>query len=58
MDKETPNTAKELRQLYNVTSDTWTKWLKPLRHVIPKNTKVYTPKQVQAIIEHLGEPNN
>lgn len=48
--------AKVMRDKYGVGVTTWTKWLEPLRDIIPTYTKVYTPKQVDAIIKHLGEP--
>jgi hypothetical protein len=55
-EKKLPNTAKELRGLYGVCKSTWTDWLRPLRDDIPLHTKVYTPKQVQIIVNHLGYP--
>jgi len=57
-DKETklPNTAKGLRQLYDVSHTTWAVWLNPIRDQIPLYTKVYTPKQMEAIVKLLGTP--
>lgn len=48
--------AKEMRRKYNVAHTTWTRWLKPLRELIPTYTKVYNPKQVKAIYDLLGDP--
>lgn len=48
--------AKEMRQKYNVAHTTWTRWLKPIRELIPTYTKVYNPKQVKAIYDLLGDP--
>lgn len=48
--------AKELRAKYGVCVTTWSRYLKPLRDQIPEYTKVYTPKQVKLITDHLGEP--
>lgn len=51
-----PNSAKELRALYKASVDVWLVWLEPIRSEIPLYKKLYTPKQVQIIIAHLGEP--
>ena len=50
------NSAKEIRQLYNCNHYQWGIWLTPLRKKIPKHAKTYTPKQIRAIIDLLGEP--
>lgn len=52
------SSAKELRDAYNVSTNTWTVWIKPLikEKIIKPYTKIYTPKQVQAIKNLLGEP--
>lgn len=50
---------KQLRALYKVSKRTWCSWIAPIREKIGElKGKTYTPKQVETIVEHLGEPNN
>lgn len=56
MSEKLPNSAKELMQLYGVSRTTWGKYLKPLRNQIRHFAKVYTPKELSVIIDHLGTP--
>lgn len=49
-----PSSAKQLRQLYNVSNATWWRWLNKLN--IRSNAKVYTPKEIELITTHLGPP--
>lgn len=51
-----PNTAKQLRAMYQATEYYWRLWLEPLQQIIPKNTRLYTPKQMVAIVKELGLP--
>ena len=55
-DVKTTISAKEMRNKYGVCQTTWGKYLEPLREIIPTYTKVYTPKQIKAIYDHLGYP--
>lgn len=51
--------AKELRNLYDVSHKTFSSWLKPIKDLIGiVEGKKYSPKQVKIIVEHLGEPDN
>lgn len=52
--KQVPNSAKELRLLFNVCSTTWTKELKLLG--IRARARVYKPIELQLIISKLGNP--
>jgi predicted DNA-binding protein YlxM (UPF0122 family) len=48
----------ELADLYNVSSDTFAKWIKSIEDLLPhykRSNKVFTPKQVKVIFEELGE---
>jgi len=59
MAANTNTRPKDLRKEYNVDSkSTWTEWLRPLvkKKLIRKFAKIYTPKELQAIREHLGRP--
>lgn len=49
---------KELAILYNVSSDTFRKWLKEIgiMNESIKNVKIFSPKIVAKIVEKLGEP--
>ncbi len=53
-------TPGELRQEYGATSNTWSRWMLPLRKkkIIRLHIKIYTPKELQAIYDHLGSPPN
>lgn len=51
-----PNTAKQLRAMYQATEYYWRLWLEPIQHIVPKNTRLYTPKQILAIVKELGLP--
>jgi len=49
--------TKQLAQLYNVSRDTFRNWIKPFKPQIGTRIgDLYTPKQVQAIFDALGEP--
>lgn len=52
--KYTPNS---LRNEYNVGRNAWAIWIKPLvkKKKVRKHVKVYTPAEVKAIRELLGE---
>lgn len=49
---------KELVILYNVSADTFRKWLNEIGIMNPtiKNAKILSPKIVEQIVEKLGEP--
>jgi hypothetical protein len=48
---------KQLADLYGVSVNTFSKWLKPFKDRIGKLMGyIYTPKQVRIIFECLGEP--
>lgn len=49
-----PTSAKELRLLYGVCRATWVKWKVNLN--IRPHAKIYTPDEVQKIVNHLGRP--
>ena len=45
--------------MYNVHYDTFKKWLKNVPDLDLKPTqRILTPKQVEKIFNHLGEPDN
>ncbi|MBL0200992.1 MAG: DUF4248 domain-containing protein [Chitinophagaceae bacterium] len=50
-------TKKELAILYNIHPQTLTKWINnvPNLKLDPKQ-RIFTPKQLKIIYEHLGEP--
>jgi len=48
-----------LKDAYNTTFHTLRKWLHPFKEQIGEyRGQAYTPKQVQIIIECIGEPEN
>jgi transposase len=50
-------TNKELASLYNVSTSTFKRWVKPFDDKIGKKTGwFFKPKQVKKIFELLGEP--
>ena len=53
------SSTKELRLAYQCTNKQWCIWLQPLfeKGIIKKHTKKYTPKQIKAIIDELGQPD-
>ncbi|MDF2449410.1 MAG: hypothetical protein K0R26_1914 [Bacteroidota bacterium] len=53
-----PNSAKELRLLYEISRTTWWANLKTLvtSGKVRKFAKVYSPKELEYIVEHLGAP--
>lgn len=52
--KEYPNTPKELREKFKISSaTTWRKWLKPIADKIRVHAKVYQPHEVKIIVEFL-----
>lgn len=49
----------ELAFAYNITTRTLGLWLNPIKDKLGKYVgKTYNPKQVQTIVEFLGEPEN
>lgn len=53
-----PRTLKELASFYSVAPKTFKSWLNcpTLQHVHPESGNYYSIKQVQEIVNHLGEP--
>lgn len=50
-------TRTELAQRYGVSMPTFKKWLMLIPNLeIADNVRTLTPKQVEVIIKHLGEP--
>ena len=52
-------TKQELRYLYNISEDTFRRWLNSIQGKIPNynpKCKILSPLQVKAIFEHHGEP--
>ena len=48
-----------LADAYNVSLFTFRKWIKPIDNILGDYVgKAYTPKQVERIVELLGEPEN
>ena len=48
----------ELARMYNVHYDTFKKWLKSVPDIDLKPAqRILTPKQVEKIFNHLGEPD-
>ncbi|GEM_PF-789793 len=48
----------ELARMYNVHYDTFKKWLKGVPDLDLKPTqRILTPKQVEKIFNHIGEPD-
>lgn len=49
--------TKQLAEMYGINAGTFRNWIKPFKTNIGDRTgKLYTPKQVKAIFEALGEP--
>ena len=47
----------ELARLYKVHLNTFSKWLKSVPGLdLKRYQRILTPKQVQLVFEHLGEP--
>lgn len=54
-----PATRSQLAKRYGVSSETFKKWLSKVPDlVIEGKERVFTPKQVATIINHLGEPSD
>jgi transposase-like protein len=51
-------TKSEIAGLYGISPDTLRKWLLPLEDQIQdlKNKKLFSPKEVKIVFEHLGSP--
>ena len=49
---------KELRSYYDVSWETFSKWLGKIPDLGEYEGKKFTPAQVKKIVAHLGEPNN
>lgn len=50
-------TKSELAALYEVHSNTLYKWIKSIPNLmLTKRQRKLTPKQVEIIVKHLGEP--
>lgn len=50
---------KELREMYGISRETFNKWLKPIKDILPNynpTAKILTPAQVKVIFEQWGEP--
>jgi hypothetical protein len=47
---------KELRLKYKIGRGTFYKWLKRIPDFDPNTGKIFTPAQVQQIVDHLGTP--
>lgn len=53
------STRTQLAASYNVSLATLNKWLKKIEGLkIEPNTRILTPKQVEIIFLHLGEPDH
>ena len=53
-----PYSLKELSGLYNVSKNTFKKWIEPIQKEIGKREGYYyTIYQVEAIFRHLGVPD-
>jgi len=51
-------TLKQLVQLYGVHADTFKKWLAKVPELNwQPGTRIFTPKEVAIILEHLGNPS-
>ena len=54
-----PYRTKDLAHLYGVTIKTMISWLKPIReHLGEQTARMWTPKQVKQIFDHLNPPSN
>lgn len=54
-----PATRTQLAKRYGVSTETFKKWLVKIPNLLlDSNDRVFTPKQVGIIIEHLGEPSD
>lgn len=52
-----PMNRTELARKYKVSLPTFNKWLRLISNlVLIENQRIFTPKQVELIINHLGEP--
>lgn len=52
-----PATRTQLAKRYGVSIETMRKWLHKVPDLVPdNNVRVFTPKQVEYIVQHLGEP--
>lgn len=50
-------TAQELYKAYKISFPTFKRWIKAIPGIVFINRKrVYTPKEVQLIYDHLGAP--
>ena len=50
-------TKKVLAEQYSVSVKTINNWLKPIKGLeLKTNVRILTPKQVELIYKHLGEP--
>ena len=52
-------TKKELRLMYNLSEDSFRRWLNKVKDKIPhydSKCKLLSPLQVEAIFKHYGEP--
>ena len=53
-------TFKELCQLYNVSADTFRKWLDPIKNKLinqNKRFRIFCQKDIDIIFSHLGKPS-
>jgi abortive infection bacteriophage resistance protein len=52
-----PCTKKEMSKLFGVSYNTFLKWLKNIPDLeIKNNQRILTPRQIEKIIDFLGEP--
>jgi hypothetical protein len=52
--KPLPRSSKELRILYGVSGVTWWRYLRSAN--LPKHIKIFTPNELEILINHLGRP--
>jgi hypothetical protein len=57
LDKQSRITKSQLALWYGVHISTFKTWLKPIKGLdLREGQRVLTPKQVELILTHLGEP--
>ena len=47
---------QELMEAYQISYPTFRKWLKAIPNTDFKGTRLFTPRQVKTIFDHLGRP--
>jgi hypothetical protein len=54
-----PATRTSLAKRYGVSVETLKKWLVKVPHlVVDRSVRVFTPRQVEQIFDHLGKPDD